>query len=87
MRNPPHSGRIPASGAGKIAVVLLLGVVAFQLALAAGAPWGAQGGMNEGVFPDALRIGSVITAVSYALLAATAGNPFASAGNIDVRRR
>jgi len=61
-------------------------VVAFQVALAAGAPWGAatQGGLNEGVLPDALRIGSVITAVVYASLAAIAGTSFATA---TLRRR
>lgn len=86
MTNPSRSGRIPASTSGKIAAVLLLAVVAFQFALAAGAPWGAatQGGMNEGVLPDALRIGNVITAVIYALLAAIAGTSFATA---TLRRR
>lgn len=65
----------PASRAGRVAAVLLLVVVAFQAALAAGAPWGAatQGGTNEGVLPDLLRIGSVITLVFYAALAVVAG--------------
>jgi hypothetical protein len=60
MTNPHRNERIPASTAGRIAAVLLLGVVAFELALAAGAPWSAatQGGTNTGVLPDALRIGS-----------------------------
>ena len=72
LSNPAHPA---ASRAGKIAAILLLGVVAFQAALAAGAPWGVatQGGGNEGVLPDTLRIGSVITLVLYALLAAVAG--------------
>lgn len=65
----------PASTPGRVAAGLLLGVVAFQAALAAGAPWGAatQGGGNEGVLPDALRIGSVVTLVIYALLAVAVG--------------
>lgn len=86
MTNSARSERIPASNAGRNAALLLLGVVAFQLALAAGAPWGAvtQGGTNVGVLPDALRIGSVITAVIYLLLAAIAGTSLASA---TLRRR
>jgi hypothetical protein len=75
-----------ASLAGKIAAVLLLGVVAFQAALALGAPWGVatQGGANEGVLPDLLRVGSVVTLILYGALAAVAGTPVASA---TVRRR
>ena len=76
----------PASIAGKIAALLLLVVVAFQAALAAGAPWGAatQGGSHEGVLPDALRVGSVITLIVYAALAVVAGTSLARA---TVRRR
>lgn len=86
MKNPLISGNAPASNAGKIAALLLLIVVVFQAALAAGAPWGAatQGGMNEGVLPDSLRIGSVITLVIYGLLAAVAGTSMAPA---TLRRR
>lgn len=75
-----------ASTAGKIAAILLLGVVAFQAALALGAPWGAatQGGANEGVLPDLLRVGSVVTLIVYAALAVVAGTSLASA---TVRRR
>jgi len=81
MKNPLLDGKAPASSPGKIAALLLLGVVAFQAALAAGAPWGAatQGGANEGVLPDMLRVGSVITAVIYAALAAVAGTSLAPA--------
>lgn len=40
------------------------GVIAFQLALAAGAPWGeyAMGGAYPGQFPPALRIAAIIQA-------------------------
>lgn len=49
-----------------------VGVVAFQLALAAGAPWGAyaMGGAFPGQFPPALRIGAVVQAALLVALAA-----------------
>lgn len=52
--------------------VISLVVVAFQLALAAGAPWGefAMGGAYPGQFPPALRIAAVIQAVMLIALAA-----------------
>jgi len=86
MNNPMNKGNAPASTPGKIAAGLLLVVVAFQAALAAGAPWGAatQGGTNVGVLPDVLRIGSVITLVLYAALAVVAGTSLAPA---TLRRR
>jgi len=86
MNNPTSSTKPPASIAGKVAAILLLGVVAFQAALALGAPWGiaTQGGANEGVLPDLLRVGNVITLVVYGALAAVAGTALASA---NVRRR
>jgi hypothetical protein len=45
--------------------VLSAGVVAFQIALAAGAPWGAyaMGGAVPGQFPPALRIAALVQAV------------------------
>ena len=48
------------------------GVVAFQLALAAGAPWGAYalGGMFPGQFPLALRIAALAQAALIAGMAA-----------------
>ena len=60
--------------------------MAFQAALAAGAPWGVatHGGANEGVLPDMLRVGSVITLLVYAALAAVAGTSWAPA---NARRR
>ena len=46
-------------------------VVAFQLALALGAPWGAyaMGGANPGQLPPSLRVAAVIQALILALLA------------------
>ena len=56
-------------------------VVAFQIALAAGAPWGeyAMGGAFPGQFPLALRIAAIIQAV---LLAGMASVILARAGLI-----
>ena len=50
---------------GLIAVSLLLTIVAFQLALALGAPFGraAWGGKIEGVLPAPLRVASAITGI------------------------
>ena len=47
------------------------GVVAFQLALALGAPWGryAMGGAFPGRFPPPMRIAAVVQAVLIGLLA------------------
>jgi len=44
--------------------IVSLGVVAFQMALAAGAPWGAyaMGGAFPGQFPPALRVAALIQA-------------------------
>ena len=55
------------------------GVVVFQLALAAGAPWGeyAMGGAYPGQLPSALRVAAVVQA---ALLALLAGIVLARAG-------
>jgi hypothetical protein len=49
-----------------LAVVLLVAIAAFQLALAFGAPWGAAawGGQNPGVLPRQLRIASGIAALA-----------------------
>lgn len=45
--------------------VISAGVVAFQIGLAAGAPWGAytMGGASPGQFPPALRIAALVQAV------------------------
>lgn len=57
--------------AALIYAVLTGFVVAFQLALALGAPWGefAMGGAFPGQFPPALRVGAVVQAVILSLLA------------------
>ncbi len=51
--------------------VVSLVVIAFQIALAAGMPWGAyaMGGAFPGQFPPELRVAAVIQAVILALLA------------------
>ena len=51
--------------AGIVAVALLVVVLAFQLALALGAPWGAAawGGQHNGVLPTRLRIASAIAGI------------------------
>ena len=62
-----------------IYAIVSLGVVAFQIALAAGAPWGAyaMGGAFPGQFPPALRaaalVQSAILAVWAAVVLARAG--------------
>ena len=62
-----------------IYAVVSFGVVAFQIALAAGAPWGAyaMGGAFPGQFPPELRIAAVIQA---ALLVGMAAVVLARAG-------
>jgi hypothetical protein len=52
--------------------VLIALTVAFQLALALGAPWGhlAMGGRYPGVFPPWLRVGAVVQALLLLLMAA-----------------
>jgi hypothetical protein len=64
--------------------VLSAGVVAFQIALAAGAPWGAyaMGGAVPGQLPPALRIGVLVQA---ALNIAMAAIVLARAGLILTR--
>ncbi len=51
---------------------LLAVLVLFQLALAAGAPWGslAMGGRYPGRFPPAMRVAALVQVVIYALMAA-----------------
>jgi hypothetical protein len=72
-------------GIARVAAILYaivtLGVIAFQIALAAGAPWGAyaMGGAAPGQFPPAMRIAAVLQAV---LLAGMAAVTLARAGLI-----
>ena len=53
-------------------VAVVIAAIGFQLALAAGAPWGAyaMGGRFPGRFPPPLRVAAVVQAVVLALLAA-----------------
>ena len=55
-----------------IYAIVMLGVVAFEIALAAGAPWGAyaMGGASPGQLPPALRISAIVQAVLQAGMAA-----------------
>ena len=57
--------------AARIYAVVSFGVVAFQIALALGAPWGAyaMGGAFPGQFPPELRVAAVVQAVILAGLA------------------
>jgi hypothetical protein len=64
-----------------VAVVVLLVITTFQLALALGAPWGAAawGGSHPGVLPGRLRVASAMVGLGvYPLIAllilATAGH-------------
>jgi hypothetical protein len=58
--------------AATIYAIVTLSVVAFQIALAAGAPWGAyaMGGASPGQFPPALRTAAIFQAVLLAGMAA-----------------
>ena len=51
--------------AAMIYAIVIFGVVAFQIALAAGAPWGAyaMGGASPGQFPPAMRVSAIVQAV------------------------
>ncbi len=53
-------------------VVVTIGAIGFQIALASGAPWGAyaMGGRFPGRFPPPLRVAAVVQALVLALLAA-----------------
>jgi hypothetical protein len=61
--------------------IITVGVIAFQIALAAGAPWGAyaMGGASPGQFSPAMRISALVQA---ALLAGMAAVILARAGLI-----
>ncbi len=69
--------------AGVVAAALLGVVMAFQLALALGAPWGAAawGGQSPGVLPTPMRIASAAAGlIAYPLLIAVV---LAASGLID----
>lgn len=65
---------------------LLTSVGVFQVALAAGAPWGAAawGGAHPGVLPDNLRVASAVSAAVYGTLAAVTTSGLVGPG---LRRR
>lgn len=52
--------------------ILTVGIIAFQIALALGVPWGsyAMGGAFPGKFPPAMRLAAVVQAVILGLMAA-----------------
>lgn len=64
-----------AALAGRWAAILFVGIGAFQVCLASGAPWGraAYGGAHAGVVPPRLRRSSAVAAGVYCALAAVAG--------------
>lgn len=57
--------------AGAVALVLYGVLVAFQIALAAGAPWGraAYGGTHPGVLPARMRVSSAVAVVVWTAVA------------------
>lgn len=70
-----------------VAITGSAGLVAFQLALAAGAPVGAfaWGGQHQGALPHTLRVASVASAAVWAGGLAAAAHPGESAGLTRVR--
>jgi hypothetical protein len=58
--------------AGATYAVISAGVIVFELALAAGAPWGAyaMGGAFPGQYPPAMRVAAIVQAVILVLMAA-----------------
>lgn len=66
---PPSSRRTLER---RTALTLLAGLSAFQLALVAGAPWGAAAwaGQAPGVLPTSLRVASAVSVLVYSGLAA-----------------
>jgi hypothetical protein len=71
------------SWAAVVFAIVTAGVVAFQLALAAGAPWGAyaMGGAFPGRFPPPMRVAAAIQGVVLGLVALVV---LATAGVIDI---
>lgn len=69
--------------AGFVFVVVTVAAIAFQLALAFGAPWGsyAMGGAYPGRFPPRLRVLALVQAAVLAILAATVAS---RAGLVEV---
>lgn len=65
---------------GRAAAALLVGIAGFQVALAAGAPWGtlAYGGAATGTLPEHLRVASALVAPVYLGLAVVSAGAVAS---------
>lgn len=62
-----------ARAAATVAATLAVGVAGFQVALAAGAPWGeASWGGQQPVLPTGLRVASAASVVGWAAVAAVA---------------
>jgi hypothetical protein len=78
-RRSSERSRRATRGAAWLYASVTCGVVGFQMALAAGAPWGriAMGGVNPGALPPSSRVAALVQA---ALLAAMAGVVLARAG-------
>ena len=72
-----------STAAALVFALVTLGAIAFQLALAAGAPWGeyAMGGAFRGKFPPRLRATAVVQALVLGILAA---GVLSRAGLVDV---
>ena len=68
----PHDGPMDVTTiAALVFTIAAVGVIAFQIALALGAPWGryAMGGTFPGRFPPRMRVAAAIQAILIALLA------------------
>jgi hypothetical protein len=61
-----------ADVAAIVFTIIVMGVIAFQVALALGAPWGsyAMGGAFPGRFPPAMRVLALVQAAILGLMAA-----------------
>ena len=72
-----------STSAAIVFALVTAGAIVFQLALAAGAPWGeyAMGGAFRGRFPPRLRIAALVQALALAIL--TAG-VLSRAGLVDL---
>lgn len=66
-----HEGMELRALAAIVFALLALGVIAFQAALALGAPWGAfaMGGAFPGVYPPRLRVAAVVQGVVIGIVA------------------
>jgi hypothetical protein len=67
-----HDGSMDVTAIAALAfTIAAVGVIAFQIALALGAPWGryAMGGAFPGRFPPRMRVAAVTQAILIALLA------------------